>query len=205
MSKGWEFNKIFCALVFSLIILFSFSNVVHGQEYENLVDSKTRSSYYVDFLKIQWEKPDVQKGYEITGYKILRKTGTVGEYQVLIENTKSKETHFVDRDIKKDWYGYYVTPIIEKIKPDRITMHGIDRKSNLFDTYKEGQMLLAKNTMDKILFGKNIQNDETVIPKTIQYDILKRTEDTVLQNMQKYQAYKAWKFFEKSFDVKNNF
>ena len=57
---------------------------------------------------------------------------------------------------------------------DGITQHGIDRNNAWFDSYKNGQELLASEVLSSMLHGKVIENDSDYVPKTYYYDIKTR-------------------------------
>jgi len=63
---------------------------------------------------------------------------------------------------------------------DGITSHGYDRTNVRFETYKQGQELLAKHTLDSMIRGE-IQNNSLDEPKTHFAEFLKRSENPELQ------------------------
>lgn len=63
---------------------------------------------------------------------------------------------------------------------DGITSHGYDRTNARFETYKQGQELLAKQTLDSMIRGE-IQNNYMDEPKTHYAEFLKRSENPELQ------------------------
>jgi len=63
---------------------------------------------------------------------------------------------------------------------DGITSHGYDRTNARFDIYKQGQELLAKQTLDSMIRGE-IQNNSMDEPKTHYAEFLKRSEDPELK------------------------
>jgi len=63
---------------------------------------------------------------------------------------------------------------------DGITSHGYDRTNARFENYKQGQELLAKQTLDSMIRGE-IQNNSMDEPITHYADFLKRSEDLELQ------------------------
>jgi len=83
----------------------------------------------------------------ITGYKILRKEMN-SSYRVIIDDTNSKNLAYFDMNLPDGYYAYKVIPIIEKEESYKITMHGIDRESDLFEIYKKYQEILAKQIWD---------------------------------------------------------
>lgn len=156
------------------------------------------STFSHDTLKIEWESPEIQKNEIITGYKILRKDMN-SSYRIVLENTNSKDSSYIDKNLPDGYYAYKVVPIIEKQKSDKITMHGIQRMSNIFDIYKKGQELLAKNEW-------NSEGIQSQVPdsKSVEYKKLDRTNNPVFQGILNDEILKAQQLFEKLFDVKIN-
>jgi len=107
------------------------------------------STFSNNELKLDWNEPDVSNNLVAVGYKILRKT-IDAEYNILVENTYSTETSYIDGELSKNYYGYKIIPITERKKPEPISMHGIDRNNALFNIYKQGQELLAKQVLEQI-------------------------------------------------------
>jgi len=95
-------------------------------------------------------------------------------------------------------------PIIENEPADKITMHGIDRNNNMFDSYMLGQELVAQNTLNEILNEKSIQKNSMPEPFTYEYDFLKRSEDPILQKNILNEIIKAQKIFYEKFVVTIN-
>ncbi|MCH6559464.1 hypothetical protein IH799_03795 [candidate division KSB1 bacterium] len=89
-------------------------------------------------------------------------------------------------------------------KPEPVSMHGIDRKHSLFDAYLQGQELVAKKTLEKILQGKSIVNDSIEEPKTHLAKFIKRSEDSELQKAIKLELERAEKIFRDLFNIKIN-
>ncbi len=168
-----------------------------NQNSDSLIPVKV-TTFSKDALKIDWETPEIQKNEMITGYKILRKDSN-SNYLAIIENTNSKDLRHIDKNLPDGYYTYKVIPIIERQKPDKITMHGIERLSNLFETYKKGQELLAKEVWD----GEKIQS-QLPDSKSIHFKGIDRMNSPVFQGIIIDEAFKARQLFEKLFDVKIN-
>jgi len=106
------------------------------------------STFSNNELKLDWSKPDVSNNIVVVGYEIMRKTIDT-EYNTLVRNTHSIETSYIDGELSKNYYGYKIVPITEtKLEP--ISKHGIDRNNAWYDIYKQGQELLAQETMDQL-------------------------------------------------------
>lgn len=189
-------------LIFVITVYLQRAEAEQEYEFQNLVDPKTISSYYTEIIKLEWESPQVKTGYEIVGYEILRKEGTKGNYTILVENTHSKSTKFVDLPPKKEWWGYHVLPLVQKIKHDPITSHGINRNHSLFDSYKNGQILLAQEKMNEILGGKKIQNEIFFEPVTIYDKFHKRENPKFLQALE-YEKNRAAEMFKNLYNIGN--
>ncbi len=154
-------------------------------------------------LKLEWQEPILLDNLDVVGYKIFRKTIN-SDYITIIENTKSTETIYIDKELSVDYYGYKIVPLIENEPSDKITMHGIDRNNNMFDSYMLGQELVAQNTLNKILNEKSIQKTSIPEPFTYEYDFLKRSEDPILQKNISNEIIKAQKIFYEKFVITIN-
>ena len=171
-----------------------------NSEYDTNLKISTISNHE---LKLEWQEPTLLDNLDVVGYKIFRKTIN-SDYVVILENTKSTETIYIDKELSADYYGYKIVPIIENEPSDKITMHGIDRNNNMFDSYLLGQELVAQNTLNKILNEKSIQKNSMPQPFTYEYDFLKRSEDPILQKNISNEIIKAQKIFYEKFVVTIN-
>jgi len=106
------------------------------------------STHSKNALQLDWNEPNVSNNLVVVGYKIMRKTIDT-EYNILVENTYSTETSYIDGELSKNYYGYKIIPITET-KPEPISKHGIDRNHAWFNIYKQGQELLAKELLEQI-------------------------------------------------------
>lgn len=176
--------------------------IMDSPQFENGIEIKIET-ISVDGLKIEWNNPPLSNDLIITGYEISRKS-LDGTYEVIIKNTNSTATTYFDLNLPPGYYGYKIIPITEKKPSDQLTMHGIDRQSNLFLTYVLGQELLAKSTMNDILNGRTIQNNSIKEPFSHYYNPLKRTEDPVLQNQILLEISKAEQLFSQKYNIQTN-
>lgn len=158
-------------------------------------------TYTKDALKLQWSEPELATNQIVHGYKVMRKTLQT-EYVTIATNVTN--TNYIDVELPKGFYGYKIIPIIEMKKPEPISMHGIDRKHSLFDAYLQGQELVAKKTLEKILQGKSIVNDSLEEPKTHLAKFIKRSEDFELQKAIKLELERAEKIFRNLFNIEIN-
>ena len=106
------------------------------------------STHSNNALQLDWNEPNVSNNLVVVGYKIMRKTIDT-EYNILVENSYSTETSYIDGELSKNYYGYKIIPITET-KPEPISEHGIDRNHAWFNIYKQGQALLAQSILEKI-------------------------------------------------------
>ena len=161
------------------------------------------STHSKNALQLDWNEPNVSNNLVVVGYKIMRKTIDT-EYNILVENTYSTETSYIDGELSKNYYGYKIIPITERKKPEPISKHGIDRNHSMFDAYCKGQELLAKKTLDTMLNGKLKYYDSLKEPITIIYDPIKRVDDFELQQRINNEKYDAYQLFKNLFDVQQN-
>ena len=164
----------------------------------------TVTTFSKDSLKLEWEKPNILTNEILIGYEIQRKS-LDSNFQIIVENTNFKNTVYVDRNLNEGYYAYQVIPILEKEKPDEITMHGIDRKSNIFSSYLQGQELLAKNILEqncKNCFDPEFEEiDNTFRYEFSGYDKRLKSE---FQEKITFEVTKATEFFSNIFEVKSN-
>ena len=108
--------------------------------------------------------------------------------------------------IKEIWKMDYIPT--KKID-DGVTMHGFNREHARFDVYKQGQILLAENTLNnQVLSGKQISNGQYYDSSayyTIEYpDRIPRSQDPILQENIMLEQIKGEKVFEKTYGHVNN-
>jgi len=161
------------------------------------------STHSKNALQLDWNEPNVSNNLVVVGYKIMRKTIDT-EYNILVENTYSTETSYIDDELSKNYYGYKIIPITESKKPEPISKHGIDRNHSMFDVYCKGQELLAKKTLDRMLNDKLKYYDSLKEPITIIYNPIKRVDDFELQQRITNEKYDAYQLFKNLFDVEQN-
>ena len=152
------------------------------------------TTFSKDALKIQWESPEIQKNEIITGYKILRKEMN-SSYQVIIDDTNSKNLVYLDKNLPDGYYAYKVIPIIEKEESDKITMHGIERWSNLFNIYMKGQELLAKQVWNSAEIQSELPDSYA-----IEFKGVSRMSNPIFQSAIIDEALKAKQIFIERFD-----
>ncbi len=87
-----------------------------------------------------------------------------------------------------------------------IGMHGINRDNNMFSSYKKGQEILAKDTLQKLVIGKVIQNFDFGKNKNKQiiWNWDEEKYNLFLQQKIKDEIIRAEILFEKLFDIKHN-
>ena len=103
----------------------------------------TITTFSIDSLKLEWQKPTITKDQKITGFEILRKDLN-SAYHKVAEITNPKKLSYLDMNLDEGYYGYKIVPVLMKTESNKITMHGIDRQHRLFPTYVEGQQLVAQ-------------------------------------------------------------
>ena len=164
----------------------------------------TITTYSIDSLKIEWKSPSISTNQYLEGYEIQRRT-IDSEFTTIIPIYDSKKTFFIDENLDEGYYTYNVIPIIKNQRADEITMHGIDRKHNLFSIYLKGQELLAQNTLKENCM-KCFDDEFDKLDNIFRYefsDISKR-QDTQFQDTLSFEITKAQNFFEKIFEFKTN-
>ncbi len=168
-----------------------------NEKSESVIPVKV-TTFSKDALKIQWESPEIQKNEIITGYKILRKEMN-SSYQVITDETNSKNLVYYDKNLPDGYYSYKVIPIIEKEESDKITMHGINRWSNLFSIYMKGQELLAKQVWDSAEIQSELPDSNA-----IEFKGVSRMSNPIFQSAIIDEVLKAKQIFIEKFDVKSN-
>jgi len=155
------------------------------------------STFSNNELKLDWNESDVSNNLVVVGYKIMRKTIDT-EYNILVENTYSTETSYMDGELSKNYYGYKIIPITEREKPEPISKHGIDRDHALFNTYKQGQELLAKQSLGQLCPSCS-DKEFAEINNIFAYDFSKRNDkllDLERQNKMIFESERAQKIME---------
>ena len=162
------------------------------------------TTYSKNSLKIEWNKPKIESNEILIGYEIQRKSLN-SDYRTIADNFSSKSTFYIDKSLDEGYYAYNVAPIIENQKADEITMHGIDRKSNLFSIYMKGQELIAENILEQNCINCFDPEFEE-IDNTFRYEFSefdKRLEFD-FQEKVTFEITKASEFFSNLFDVRSN-
>jgi len=131
------------------------------------------STFSNNELKLDWNEPNVSNNLVTVGYKIMRKTIDT-EYNILVENTYSTETSYIDSELSKNFYGYKIIPITERKKLEPVSDHGIDRNNPWFNVYKQGQELLAKQVLEQ-LCSSCFDEEFAEINDIFSYELPKRT------------------------------
>ena len=156
-------------------------------------------NYYNHGIHIMGESlnpPDEYDGYH-KGHKYhLTETG---------KGTATDENDNTWSLVKGLWEMDYIP---NKKIDDGITMHGFNRDNARFDVYKQGQILLAENTLNsQVLLEKSILNEQfydSLAYYTIEYpDRISRSQDSILQENMMLERIKAEKIFEKTFGHTN--
>lgn len=124
----------------------------------------------------------------------------------LVTITEVENNHAVDEErnhwfFDKEWIKEYVPQgkIIDPISK----YHGIDRNHAYFETYLEGQKLIASNTLDQLLGGKSIQDESPEKSFSYDYKWVLRSDDVVLQKNIKLEMLKAQQLYETMYHMKN--
>lgn len=176
--------------------------IIDSEYPENEINLKV-TTYSNNGLSLVWDEPNLSDNLVVVGYQILRKT-LDSDYITIVDNTPSTETSYIDDELAADYYGYKIVPITEHEPSDQVTMHGIDRNNNLFNSYLAGQELLAQYTLNEILNEKSIQNNFSDEPITYYSEFLKRSEDPVLQRNIALEILKAEQIFNLQFNIEIN-
>ena len=172
--------------------------------YDNEFDVPVKvTTFSKDSLMIEWNKPKIQSSEILTGYEIQRKDLN-SDYRT-IDNIDPKNISYLDKKLNEGYYAYKVIPIIEQQQADDITMHGIDRKSNIFTIYLKGQELLAENTLKQnctSCFDPEFEEiDNTFRYKFSEHD---KRLDAEFRTKMTFEITKASNFFSNLFNVKSN-
>jgi len=162
------------------------------------------STFSEDSLKLDWEKPEVVKDKKIIGFEIFRKDLN-SDYYKIEEITNSKKTSYMDMSLSEGYYGYKITPILQKIDSDKITMHGIDRSHDFFPTYMKGQQLIAEISLNQTChrcFDESFEEIDNIF----QYNFSNETKRTVKEyqfNLNS-EILRTTQIFENLFKIRNN-
>ena len=92
-------------------------------------------------------------------------------------------------------------------KKDQITQHGIGRNTSFFNSYKEGQQLIAEETFNMLVGNRDIQNEYFGKNHKEYFNIehISRSEDIHLKNSILKEMLRSEEFFEKHYQVHHNF
>ena len=162
------------------------------------------TTFSIDSLKVEWESPLVSTTQILEGYEIQRRTMD-SEFTTIIPIYDSKKTFFIDKKLDEGYYAYNVIPIIKNQRADDITMHGIDRKHNLFSIYMKGQELLAENTLKENCL-KCFDEEFDKLDNIFRYEFseITKRQNSEFQDSVSYEIAKAKTFFEKIFEIRTN-
>lgn len=162
------------------------------------------TTFSKDSLKIEWNAPSISSKQVLSGYDIQRKT-IDSEFTTIIQNHDPKMISYIDENLEQGYYAYNVIPIVENQKADTITMHGIDRKSNLFSIYMKGQQLLAENALKQNCI-KCFDQEFGDLDDTFKYEFseITKRQNSEFQEKITFEITKAGEFFSNLFDVKSN-
>ena len=121
----------------------------------------------------------------------------------LFEITESGKNVAVDQDgnswtFDKQWKMDYVSQ--GKID-EGLTSQGIDRNNLRFNTYKQGQALIAEYNLKTSVDGSMIQSKSVGESKSYDADFIKRSDDIMLQNRIAYELERANDLFADKFIV----
>ena len=162
------------------------------------------STFSKDSLKLDWKKPEIMKDKKIIGFEIFRKELN-SDYYKISESTNSKKTSYIDMSLSKGYYGYKITPILQKIDSEKITMHGIDRRHDFFPIYMEGQQLIAQLSLNQTChrcFDESFEEIDNIF----QYNFSNETKRTVKEYQFNIDSeiLRTAQIFEDLFKIKNN-
>lgn len=208
-------------IIFGMFVFFSSTtNLVFAQEslswkseyLVGILDSERDAlipvivtTFSKDSLKLEWEKPEISKTQKIIGYEILRKDINF-DYQSVVEISNPKKTSYIDMNLEQGYYGYKVVPVLQKMKSDKITMHGIDRTHYLFPMYVEGQQLLAQYSLNQNCLRCSDESFEE-IDNIFQYEFPeenKRTKNKYQLNLES-ETLRTKNLFDLIFKIRNNY
>lgn len=213
----WELLGIGLAAVLVLFgsITSSFADDSLSWKSEYLVgilDSENGESFPVtvttfskDSLKLDWEKPEIEKNQKINSYEILRKDLN-SNYDKIAEITNPKQLSYIDMNLNEGYYGYKIIPVLLKTDSDKITMHGINREHSFFPIYIQGQQLVAQYLLKQNCL-KCFDESFEEIDDIFQYEFSennKRTNDKYQQNLES-ESLRTKNLFDLFFKIRNNY
>ena len=176
-----------------------------------ILDSENNASFPVtvttfskDSLKLEWQKPDVEKDQKIISFEILRKDLN-SDYHKIAEITNPKQLSYVDINLNEGYYGYKVIPVLLKTESNKITMHGINREHSFFPIYVQGQQLIAQYLLKQNCL-KCFDESFKEIDDIFQYDFPeynKRVNNEYQQNLDS-ESLRTKNLFESLFKIKSN-
>ncbi len=143
-------------------------------------------------------------GVEIIGDSLNPPAKHQGNYKgKLIEITETGKNTAVDENgntwtLSGSWTMDYVSQ--GKID-DGLTSQGIDRNNLRFNSYKQGQALIAEYNLKTSADGSLIQSKTVGESKTYEVDFIKRSDDIELQNRIAHEKERANNWFADNFVV----
>ncbi|MBT8173902.1 MAG: fibronectin type III domain-containing protein [Nitrosopumilus sp.] len=199
-------------LVGSTIDSFAEDSLSWKSEYlVGILDSENDESFPVtvttfskDSLKLDWEKPEIEKNQKINSYEILRKDLN-SNYDKIAEITNPKQLSYIDMNLNEGYYGYKIIPVLLKTDSDKITMHGINREHSFFPIYIQGQQLVAQYLLKQNCL-KCFDESFEEIDNIFQYEFSennKRTNDKYQQNLDS-ESLRTKTLFDFLFKIRNN-
>lgn len=212
----WELLGIGLAAVLVLfgttIDSFAEDSISWKSEYlVGILDSENDKSFPVtvttfskDSLKLDWEKPEIEKNQKINSYEILRKDLN-SNYDKIAEITNPKQLSYIDMNLNEGYYGYKIIPVLLKTDSDKITMHGINREHSFFPIYIQGQQLVAQYLLKQNCL-KCFDESFEEIDDIFQYEFSennKRTNDKYQQNLDS-ESLRTKTLFDFLFKIRNN-
>lgn len=164
----------------------------------------TVTTFSKDSLKLDWEKPEIEKNQKINSYEILRKDLN-SNYDKIAEITNPKQLSYIDMNLNEGYYGYKIIPVLLKTDSDKITMHGINREHSFFPIYIQGQQLVAQYLLKQNCL-KCFDESFEEIDDIFQYEFSKnnkRTNDKYQQNLDS-ESLRTKTLFDFLFKIRNN-
>lgn len=149
------------------------------------------NNYFNDGIQVEGDSLNPPSQYQTT-YKGQSITITETEKNVGVDQDGNSWT------FDKQWKMDYVSQ--GKID-DGLTSQGIDRNNLRFDTYKQGQALIAEYNLKTSADGSLIQSKTVGESKSYDADFIKRSDNIVLQNRMAYELERANDLFADKFIV----
>jgi len=149
------------------------------------------NNYFNDGIQVEGDSLNPPAQYQTT-YKGHPVTITETEKNVGVDQDGNYWT------FDKQWKMDYVSQ--GKID-EGLTSQGIDRNNLRFNTYKQGQALIAEYYLKTSVDGSMIQSKSVAESKSYDADFIKRSDNIVLQNRMAYELERANDLFADKFIV----